>query len=94
MVTVSPSYAHVVLLDVAEIHPRFDVPRGYYEYLLAGEQTLQMSPPVSFVTGTDSVQRTVASWSSSLIPSTTTGPVVVRGGFSPRSVPTNGNSGP
>src|SRR5215210_4449204 len=48
-------------------------------------------PPLSLVIKTDSVQRTVASWLRSRIPSTTTGPVVVRAGCSSkRDGPTTG----
>ena len=41
MVTVSPSTLTSSFTDVAEVDPGFDLPRGYYNDLLTGEQAVQ-----------------------------------------------------
>jgi hypothetical protein len=75
---------HVVLAYLREVDPGLDVARGNQRtFSPENRRSSAFSLPLSRVTSIDSVTRTVASWSSSLTPSTTTG----ASSFAPVSLP-------
>ncbi len=92
MVTVSPSTLTSSAPISARSTPASTSPVAMRSTSSPEKRRSRTSPPLCLVTGTDSVQRTVASWSSSRTPSTTTGPVVVRAGLSSRSPPRTGTA--